>query len=110
MLSVYLFTLVFWTLCWLTYSPNTECTTVAEEPTCDSFEVSEVPNLLADVSVAKSETSLMQQDTQTKPLSQTKALSKKELVTILKDRGKWLPQYQKFTRFQLEDVYFHHFG
>jgi len=110
MLSVYLFTLVFWTLCWLTYSPKSKCTTVAEEPTCDSFEVSEVPNLSADVSVAESETPVHVQPSQMKPLSQTKALSKKELVTILKDSGKWLPKYQKFTRFQLEDVYFYHFG
>lgn len=110
MLSVYLFTLVFWALCWLTYSPSPKLTDVAEEPVCNSFEVSEVPDLLAEVSVAKPEAPVPVQTHQVKPISQTKALSKKELVTILKDRGKWLPQYQKFTKSQLEDVHFHHFG
>lgn len=110
MLSVYLFTLVFWTLCWLTYSPTPKSTTVADEAVCDSFEVSEVPDLLAEVSVAEPEAPVPVQPHQVKPISQTKALSKKELVTILKDRGKWLPQYQKFTKARLEDVYLHHFG
>lgn len=105
MLSVYLFTLVFWFFCWLTYVPK-PTSLVTQVTTDDDLLASEAKDLVADFKVAEdlTQTSHEPVAVKPKPLPSKEALTKPKLLTKLKDRGKWKPEYDKLNKAALQKI------
>ena len=102
MLAVFLFTLVYMSLCWLTYVPKPKCADTPATPLPETaldnslakVEVAEVPEPAIDPIAPPTP----------KPIPKTKALTKANLKERLKEKGRWQPEYLKLTKVQLQKI------